>query len=84
MFDLDSLTPHGFCLAWDPGLLWLQAGSDVLIAAAYYSIPFALLRFSLLRRDLAFPWMFRLFAAFILACGTTHVVDVVTLWWPLY
>lgn len=84
MFDLDRLTPHGFCLSWDPGLLWLQAGSDLLIAAAYYSIPFALLRFSSLRRDLAFPWVFRLFAAFILACGTTHVLGVVTLWWPLY
>ncbi len=84
MFDIENLTPHGFCLAWDPGLIWLQAGSDLLIALAYYSIPFALLRFSMLRRDLAFPWIFRLFALFILACGTTHVFGVLTLWFPFY
>ncbi len=84
MFDIETLTPHGFCLAWDPGLIWLQAGSDLAIAIAYYSIPFALLRFSTLRRDLAFPWIFRLFAMFILACGTTHVFGVLTLWFPFY
>jgi PAS domain S-box-containing protein len=79
-----DFTPHGFCLAWDPGLIWLQAGSDLLIAAAYYSIPAALLIFLRRRRDLAFRPLFGLFAAFILACGTTHVLAVVTLWQPLY
>ena len=81
---VDGLTPHGFCLSWDPGLLWLQAGSDTLIALAYYSIPIALMQFARKREDLAFPWLFRLFACFILACGTTHVLGVVTLWKPFY
>jgi PAS domain S-box-containing protein len=79
-----DFTPHGFCLAWDPGLIWLQAGSDLLIAAAYYSIPATLLIFLRRRRDLAFRPLFGLFAAFILACGTTHVLAVITLWQPLY
>ena len=79
-----DFTPHGFCLAWDPGLIWLQAGSDLLIAIAYYSIPAALLIFLRRRRDLAFRPLFGLFAAFILACGTTHVLAVVTLWQPVY
>ncbi len=82
--DLSGLTPHGFCLAWDPGLIWLQAGSDLAIALAYYSIPWALVSLVRRRGDLAFPWVFWLFAAFIMACGTTHVMAVVTLWLPLY
>ena len=79
-----AFTPHGFCLAWDPGLIWLQAGSDLAIALAYYSIPAALLVFLRRRRDLAFKPVFGLFAVFILACGTTHVMAVITLWQPLY
>jgi len=83
-FDLSGLTPHGFCLAWQPGLLWLQAASDLLIAAAYFSIPAALITFLRRRQDLAFKPVFGLFAAFILSCGTTHVLGAVTLWVPLY
>jgi PAS domain S-box-containing protein len=81
---LESFIPHGFCLAWDPGLVALQAGSDILIALAYYSIPAALLVFLRRRRDLAFRSVFGLFAAFILACGTTHVLAVITLFAPVY
>ena len=84
MFDLSRYTPHGFCLAWQPGLIWLQAGSDLLIAAAYFSIPAFLVTFLRRRRDLAFKPIFGLFAAFILACGTTHVLGAVTLWVPVY
>ena len=36
------------------------------------------------RKDLAFNWIFILFAAFILACGTTHIIDVWTVWTPNY
>ena len=83
-FSLSQFTPHGFCLAWQPGLIWLQAGSDLLIAAAYFSIPATLVVFLRRRSDLAFKPIFALFAAFILACGTTHILGAVTLWVPLY
>ena len=79
-----QFTPHGFCLAWQPGLIWLEVASDLLIAAAYFSIPAALLVFLRRRRDLAFKPVFALFAAFIFACGTTHILGAVTLWVPLY
>jgi signal transduction histidine kinase/ActR/RegA family two-component response regulator len=82
--NFGDFTPHGFCLAWDPALIWLQAGSDLAIAVAYYSIPAALLVFLRRRTDLAFRSVFGLFAAFILACGTTHVLGVITLWQPIY
>jgi PAS domain S-box-containing protein len=79
-----ELTPHGFCLLWEPGLIWLHAVSDSLIALAYFSIPLVLLAFIRRRPDVAHGWVALLFAAFILACGTLHVMDVVTLWRPYY
>lgn len=84
IFDNTDLSPHGFCLLWRPELIWLQITSDTVIALSYYSIPLALAYFVIKRRDLVFGWIFWLFSAFILACGTTHVFEILTLWYPLY
>jgi two-component system, LuxR family, sensor kinase FixL len=89
LVDLHALTqpgllPHGICLSWKPGLLLLHVTSDALIALAYFSIPFGLAHFVSRRKDLQYRWMFILFAAFILACGTTHLLDIWTLWHPDY
>ena len=79
-----SYLPHGICLTWKPGLIALHVLSDAVIAVSYFSIPFALAYFVGQRRDLEYRWMFILFAAFILACGTTHLFDIWTLWRPNY
>jgi signal transduction histidine kinase len=84
LFDSDQLTPHGFCLLWRPGLMGTMVASDALIALAYFSIPVALAYFVRRRRDIAFNWVFWCFAVFIMACGFTHVMDIVTLWLPAY
>jgi diguanylate cyclase (GGDEF)-like protein/PAS domain S-box-containing protein len=76
--------PHGYCFLWQPSLLWLHVASDLLIVAAYYSIPFALWALVKKRGDLEFDWMLRLFALFIFLCGTTHLVGVWTTWVPDY
>ena len=83
-FDESGLPPHGFCLLWDPTLIWLNVASDAVIGVSYYSIPLALAYFVLHRKDLAFSWIFYLFAAFILACGTTHFMEIWVLWRPAY
>ncbi|WP_445298415.1 ATP-binding protein [Lichenifustis flavocetrariae] len=36
------------------------------------------------RSDIAFGWVFWCFVTFILACGATHFISIVTLWWPIY
>lgn len=82
--DGDGLLPHGICLTWRPELLWLHAVSDAVTALAYYSIPIALLVFAWRRQDLQFRWIFVLFGVFITACGTTHVMGLLTLWVPVY
>ena len=58
--------------------------SDAVIGIAYYSIPAVLVFLVWRRKDMDFGWVFWLFAAFILACGTTHFFGIWTLWNPDY
>jgi len=76
--------PHGHCYLWQRELVWLHIVSDSLIALAYYAIPLSLLYVVFQRKDLPFRNIFLLFGAFILSCGTTHVMEVWTLWHPVY
>ena len=77
-------SPHGICLLWEPELIWLHVASDAVIAAAYFSIPVALSIFVSKRRDVDFGWIFWAFALFIMACGFTHILSIITLWVPIY
>jgi PAS domain S-box-containing protein len=76
--------PHGFCYMWKPGIVWLHVLSDGMIALSYFCIPIALVYFARKRRDLPFHWIFFMFGAFILGCGTTHLMEIVTVWDPVY
>jgi PAS domain S-box-containing protein len=80
----DFFIPHGHCYLWKPGLVGLHIVSDALTALAYYSIPVTLTYFVTKRRDVPFNWIFLLFAAFIISCGTTHIMEIWTLWHPNY
>ena len=50
--------PHGQCFLWEPGVLWLNVGSDLLIMVAYYTISASLFYFLYKRTDVPFRWMF--------------------------
>ncbi len=76
--------PHGHCYLWRPGLVWLHAVSDALIALAYIAIPATLIYIVRKRRDVPFHWMFVCFGVFIIACGATHALEIWTLWTPAY
>ncbi|MCC5641918.1 response regulator [Nostoc sp. CHAB 5824] len=84
LFTSGSFIPHGHCYLWQTNLLWLHILSDAFIALAYYSIPATLFYFVRKRQDLPFDWIFLLFSAFIVACGTTHLIEIWTLWHPTY
>ncbi|MCF2149248.1 ATP-binding protein [Desmonostoc muscorum LEGE 12446] len=84
LFSSGSFIPHGHCYLWKPGLVWLHLISDAIIALAYYSIPLTLFYFVRKRQDLPFYWIFLLFATFIISCGTTHIAEIWTLWYPTY
>ncbi|MBE8966617.1 response regulator [Nostocales cyanobacterium LEGE 12452] len=83
-FHSNGFIPHGHCYLWQTGLVWLHIISDATIALAYYSIPFLLIYFISKRKDVPFNGVFLLFGAFIIACGTGHLMDIWTLWHPNY
>lgn len=76
--------PHGHCYFWKTEIVAMNVGGDSLIMLAYYSIPFMLFYFAKKRQDLTHKYVFLLFGAFILACGTTHLIDMITVWVPIY
>jgi signal transduction histidine kinase/ActR/RegA family two-component response regulator len=82
--DFSALTPHGFCLSWQPGLIWLYLGSDSAIALAYLAISCCLAWIIRKRPDLRYRWVAWMFVAFILACGATHAMAGLTLYVPAY
>jgi signal transduction histidine kinase len=83
LFAIDFM-PHGMCYFWRPGVLWLHVISDGAIAAAYFTIPVLLIEIVRRRKNITFHWMFWMFAAFILLCGSTHLLNIVTIWQPIY
>lgn len=80
----DDLTPHGYCLLWEPGLIWMHLIADGAIAIAYLSIPAALAVIGNRRPDLNPMGILYLFAAFIILCAVTHVFGMLTIWLPVY
>lgn len=83
-FQTQGFMPHGMCLSWRPAILWTIVFGNALIALAYLIIPMALIYLVIKRKDMKFRWIFILFGAFILACGCTHVMSIITLWNPVY
>jgi signal transduction histidine kinase/ActR/RegA family two-component response regulator len=84
LFSSTGFMPHGMCYQWQPDILTLHLVADSLIALAYFSIPFTLLYFVRRRKDLQFNWIFVCFAVFIIACGATHLMEIWTIWQPVY
>jgi signal transduction histidine kinase len=80
----NDFMPHGHCYYWRPDILWTHVLSDGIIALSYFSIPITLLYFLRRRPDVPFPAMIALFAAFIVLCGAGHVLEIWTVWQPIY
>ena len=84
LFDTSDFPARWHCGSWTAAQGWLHILSDLGIWSAYLAIPCVLVYFALRRRDLPFKFIFLLFGAFILACGTTHLMEAVIFWWPAY
>jgi two-component sensor histidine kinase len=80
-----SFLPHAFCYLRNPPLIWTHVISDALIGIAYLAISITLgYLIYRTRRDIPFHWMFLAFGLFIVACGGTHIMEVITVWIPVY
>jgi len=80
----NKMPPHGHCYLWDDRLVSLHVITDAIIVAAYFTIPLALVYLVRRRDDLSFNYMFVMFAIFIFACGTTHLVNIYNVWYGAY
>lgn len=80
--------PHSFCYLAQPGLIWTNVSMDSIIAASYALIFASLVWITARLRHLhelrIYLWISLAFAIFIGACGATHLMEVVTIWWPVY
>jgi signal transduction histidine kinase len=76
--------PHGHCYLWTPAMVWLQVLTNLLIALAYVAISLTIYYILRRIRDIPFSWMYFAFGVFIITCGATHFLDVVTIWSPIY
>ena len=83
-FGADTYIPHGFCMAWEPDLVAAVLLSNGLIALAYMCIASALVVKASEPAPVMPAWLYWGFAAFIFFCGISHVLDDVTLWFPVY
>lgn len=82
-----SLMPHAVCWKADPNLIWTMAITNAVTFLSYLSICVTLFYMARrTRRAIYREWGFFLvgFALFIVACGSTHLMDVITTWIPVF
>jgi PAS domain S-box-containing protein len=84
LFDTSGFPSRWNCGNWSAAHGWLHILSDLGVWSAYVAIPCVLAYFVIRRKDIPFRSIFWLFGAFILACGTTHLMEVLIFWWPAY
>jgi signal transduction histidine kinase len=82
---MGTFLPHGVCYLWNKPLLWTHFTSDLLIGLSYVTISLSLaLLIHRARKDIPFSVVFLAFGLFIISCGVTHFMEILTLWHPLY
>ncbi len=79
--------PHAVCWRADPLLIWVMVITNAITFLSYFSICLTLLYLvrhtrKVMARDWA--WFVVGFALFIVACGSTHLMDVITTWLPWF
>jgi signal transduction histidine kinase len=81
----DQFMPHAMCYLRNSKMIALHVAADLLIGISYVSIS-ATLAYLVHKasRDIPFHWMFLAFGLFIITCGFTHFMEVLTVWVPVY
>jgi signal transduction histidine kinase len=87
MDHFDALVPHAVCWAAAPRLIWTMVVTNAVTFLSYLTICCTLLYLARrTRRVIARDWAYFVvgFALFIVACGSTHLLEVVTTWAPAF
>lgn len=85
LFATNLWPPRWECGYWSNFHGWLYVISELLIWIAYFLIPLIILNYiSKKKAALTFHKAYFYFAAFILLCGSTHFLDAMMFWIPMY
>jgi len=85
LFSTASWPPRWHCGTWSEFHGWLYIVSDLLIWISYFLIPVIIINYLSKKKDaLKFNQTYLYFAAFIVLCGTTHFLDAMMFWLPMY
>lgn len=80
-----NFLPHWYCYIGDKRLIWTNVLADLIIGLSYVVISTTLA--ILVRRAgalLPYHGFFWAFGLFIVSCGATHFMEVITVWKPIY
>lgn len=87
MPPMPYLVPHSVCWAAAPHLIWTMVITNFITFLSYLTICCTLLYMARKTgRSIAREWRTFLvgFALFIVACGSTHLLEVITTWTPIF
>lgn len=84
IFDTADWPARWHCGNWSDFHGWLYIISDLLIWAAYFTIPVMLIYFIKKKSGVPFQRIFWLFGSFIILCGSTHLIDAIIFYYPVY
>ena len=79
--------PHAVCWRADPRLIWTMVVANAITFLSYTGICITLLALvRRTRRVIARDWAWFVvgFALFIVACGSTHLMEIITTWLPFF
>src|SRR5215813_2341333 len=79
LFATDFL-PHWYCFVGNKRLLWTNVAADLLIGLSYVAISLALASIAHRSKgNVPYSGFFWAFGLFIVSCGVTHFLEVVTI-----
>lgn len=84
LFAPTQFLPENRCYFGQTSLITLSTIGDSLLAVVYFCIPAILAYCTCQRRDIPFVRTFHLFGIFLLFCGFSYLLDIWTLWHPIY
>lgn len=85
LFDYDQWPPRWQCGYWSDFHGWLYIISELMVWTAYFLIPLIIVNYFYKKRtSIRFRRVYLLFATFILLCGSTHFIDALMFWIPMY
>ena len=85
LFETGLWPARWHCGQWSNFHGWLYIISDLTIWLAYFLIPVFIINYMRKKKHgLQFSRIYLLFASFILLCGTTHFLDALMFWVPMY